>query len=148
MPRLVGDRPSRAELGSLVLACVEEALAERERVPDGDLGESTSLIGQTAVLDSLGLVTVVVELEQRLDEEYGLPVTVADERAMSQQRSPFRTVGALADYVYSLVETGGFAADDRRAARGAAGVRHEARLTSFAAGASAWVRLTVEAFPA
>ena len=56
------------------------------------------------VLDSMGLVTLIVDVEQRLEEEYDEVVVLADERAMSQKRSPFLSVGSLADYICQLVE--------------------------------------------
>jgi acyl carrier protein len=68
------------------------------------MGESTHLIGSGGVLDSLGLVTLIVDLEQKLADEYGMSLTLADERAMSQSHSPFRTIRALADHIRLLVE--------------------------------------------
>lgn len=66
------------------------------------LDESTRLIGRSAALDSMGLVTLIVEVEQRLEANYDLVVVLADDRAMSQTRSPFLSVGSLADYVMQL----------------------------------------------
>jgi acyl carrier protein len=66
--------------------------------------ESTRLIGKSAVLDSMGLVTLIVDVEQQLEARYGVSIILADERAMSQARSPFASVGSLADYVCSLIE--------------------------------------------
>lgn len=66
------------------------------------LDETTRLIGRSAVLDSMGLVTLIVEVEQRLEADYDLVVVLADDRAMSQTRSPFLSVGALAEYVVQL----------------------------------------------
>jgi len=67
-----------------------------------ELTEGTFLIGQDAVLDSLGLVNLILEVEQRLDTEHDLTLVLADERAMSQKHSPFRSVGSLADYICRL----------------------------------------------
>lgn len=77
-----------------------EANAEGE-VPV--LNENTRLIGRSAVLDSMGLVTLIVEVEQRLEADHDIVVVLADDRAMSQTRSPFLSVGSLADYVAQLV---------------------------------------------
>ena len=52
----------------------------------------------------MGLVTLIVDVEQRLEEQYDVVVVLADERAMSQERSPFRSVSSLADYISQLVE--------------------------------------------
>jgi len=76
-----------------------EATAEGDPpVPD----ETTRLIGRSALLDSMGLVTLIVEVEQRLEADFDLVVVLADDRAMSQTRSPFLSVGSLADYVMQL----------------------------------------------
>jgi hypothetical protein len=66
----------------------------------------TLLFGKGAVLDSLGLVNFVVTAEQRLDEIFGVPLTLANEKAFSMKNSPFRTVGSLAEYATSLVKEG------------------------------------------
>lgn len=58
----------------------------------------TPLFGETGLLDSVGLVSLVVAVEQALEDELGLSVGLADERALSQRSSPYRTVSSLADY--------------------------------------------------
>lgn len=67
-----------------------------------DITEDTVIVGKDAVVDSLGLVSLVVEIEQRLEAEQNLAVTLASEKAMSQRSSPFRTVGVLADYICEI----------------------------------------------
>jgi acyl carrier protein len=67
-------------------------------------GGDAPLFGQDGVLDSLGLVSFVVAVEQAIESEFGIALTVADEKAMSQEHSPFRTIGALAKYVEDLMK--------------------------------------------
>jgi len=69
-----------------------------------ELGRETPLFGRDGMLDSMGLVALVVALEQAIEDEYGLTVSLADERALSERRSPFRTIGALAEYASRLIE--------------------------------------------
>ena len=59
----------------------------------------TALFGRAGALDSLGLVNLIVAVEQAVEDELGVSVALADEKAMSQSASPFRTVGTLAEYV-------------------------------------------------
>lgn len=88
----------------VVAESLQEVLAMNgESVPD-DLGETTVLVGDNAILDSLGIVSLIVEVEQRLEQEHNLVVTLASDKAMSQRNSPFRTVGVLADYICTLAE--------------------------------------------
>jgi acyl carrier protein len=62
-----------------------------------------TLFGKDGVVDSLGLVTLVVAVEQRVARAYGKQVTLATEQAMSRSASPFRSLGRLADYVVELL---------------------------------------------
>lgn len=68
------------------------------RDADSPVGPDTPLFGPSGVLDSLGLVSVVVELEQTLTDRLGRNISLMNDRAMSQTRSPFRTVRSLAEY--------------------------------------------------
>ncbi|BBP43089.1 hypothetical protein [Thiosulfativibrio zosterae] len=63
--------------------------------------EDTRLFGEH--LDSMGIVFLVTDLESQIFEEFGLDITLADERAMSQKTSPFRSVKTLASYVEILI---------------------------------------------
>ncbi len=95
---------TQSEIQELVIASLRSILQERELAMDGPLNESVCLIGQQQVLDSLGLVSLLVDVEQRLEEEYGIALALANDRAMSQKRSPFRTVQTLTEYICLLAE--------------------------------------------
>jgi acyl carrier protein len=60
---------------------------------------NTILIGPGGSLDSLGLVNFIVALEGVISDKLDIDVALADERAMMQEESPFRTVDTLADYI-------------------------------------------------
>ncbi|MCK5679857.1 acyl carrier protein [bacterium] len=68
---------------------------------------NTTLFGETGKLDSLGLVNLIVATEQRLEETFNLSLTLADEKAMSQKNSPFRSIGTLAQYISKLLQERG-----------------------------------------
>lgn len=60
--------------------------------------KDTPLIGGNKILDSMGLVNVIVDIETAfLDEDIELSLT--SEAAMSCRISPFRTVGALCNFI-------------------------------------------------
>ena len=66
-------------------------------------GSETPLYGDKGVLDSLALVSLIADLEAKIEERFGVPVVLADERAMSRKRSPFRTAGTLAEFVAEVM---------------------------------------------
>jgi acyl carrier protein len=67
------------------------------------IGADTRLFGGDSPLDSTALVSLIIEVEQQVNETYGVDTVIADDRAMSQAHSPFRTVGSLADYIETLL---------------------------------------------
>lgn len=91
----------------LILSSLKSILSELdedEQISIEDLDSSTHLIGRKAVLDSLSLVSMLVDVEQKINESHNINITIADERAMSQEKSPFRTVNTLAQYVDILIQ--------------------------------------------
>lgn len=62
----------------------------------------TRLFGETAALDSIGLVTLIADLEEDIRIATGKTVTLADEKAMSRLTSPFRRVDLLAEYIVEV----------------------------------------------
>ena len=64
----------------------------------------TRLYGAKSALDSIHLVTLIADVEEKIGEEFGKDIILADERAMSQTRSPFGRVGTLADYIEELLK--------------------------------------------
>lgn len=64
----------------------------------GDLGIETMLFGNEGLLDSMGLVSLVIAVEQAIEDKFGKNVALADDKALSQSKSPYRTVGTLIDY--------------------------------------------------
>lgn len=67
-------------------------------------GIETPLFGNTGKLDSLGLINLIVSVEQNIEDEFDFTLSLANDRALSQKHSPFRTVGSLADYIEMLLE--------------------------------------------
>jgi len=45
-----------------------------------------------------------VAVEQTIEDKYGASISLADEKALSQRNSPYRTVGSLAEYASRLIQ--------------------------------------------
>lgn len=86
-----------------VVKAVHSAVDDLNEILDEDerLAKSpdVALIGTDARLDSLGLVNLIVLVEEKVQQQFGVGITLVDERAMSQSKSPFRTLGSLAEFV-------------------------------------------------
>lgn len=89
---------------TLVLTTIKEFNDSYEQKIPFELGEHTPLYGKEGVLDSLGLVSLIVMIEQAIEEKLDVSLILADEKAMSQKTSPFLNVEFLVDYIDRLVE--------------------------------------------
>ena len=93
----------RDKLSQLVLsALVDFGLPPTEGA--SGFTEDTLLFGPDGLLDSIALVSFVLDVEMAIQDEFGIGVTLADDRAMSQKRSPFRRVADLVDYAKMLLD--------------------------------------------
>ena len=86
------------ELESKVFKFLEEFLEEElgEKI---ELSMDSKLFGGEGPLDSMALVSLVVDLEELIQDDYGKTITLADEKAMSRRTSPFSRVKNLIDYI-------------------------------------------------
>ncbi len=90
-----------------VLDTIYKALnsLNEERGPDEQIavGPDTCLFGAGSVLDSLSLVSVIVDLETLLSDQFGKSISLTDDRAMSRDPVPFTNVTALKTYLLELL---------------------------------------------
>ena len=96
--------PTEEEVLRIIYLAIDEL--NPQLPPERRLEKSpgTALFGSGGRLDSLGLVSLIVAIEQAVEDQLAVTVVLADEKAMSQRSSPFQTVGALAGYVRARVE--------------------------------------------
>lgn len=60
---------------------------------------ASPLVGEKAVVDSQGLLEVMLGLEDFAGERFGKPFDWMNDAAFSSSRSPFRTIGTLAAHM-------------------------------------------------
>ena len=64
----------------------------------------TELFTKNSALDSLGLVNLLIIVEQNIEDEYDVSITIANEKAMSLKNSPFRTIATLVNYINMIIK--------------------------------------------
>ncbi|TGO02872.1 hypothetical protein PN36_17505 [Candidatus Thiomargarita nelsonii] len=95
----------RQEILKIVLEAVSEVGEDEDKDILQNPDESTRLYGgANGNLDSMGVVFLVTELEESLSEKLGIDLTLADDRAMSQRNSPFKSVKTITDYIMMLLK--------------------------------------------
>ncbi len=71
-----------------------------------NLDRELVLFGQGAFIDSLTLVSFIVNLEARCSESFGFEVCLTDDRAMTRDISPFSNLSSLCQYISEITAPG------------------------------------------
>src|SRR5713226_4124129 len=91
-----------------VLKAVYHAMDElNNQLPPGVSVEKSldaPLYGASSKLESLDFVTLVMEVEEKINAEFGVDITIADEHMLSKQNSPFSSVRTLVEYLEELLK--------------------------------------------
>jgi len=78
-----------------------------EQLPAGTHVEKSldaPLYGASGKLESLDFVTLIMEVEEKINAEFGTDITIADDNLLSKEKSPFSTLGTLIDYLRELLK--------------------------------------------
>jgi len=89
----------REEVINVIIETVEDyndSLEKDNQLPT-DLDKS--IYGGGSNLDSLGLVSFIIGLEQNIEDKFDYSISLADEKAMSQKSNPYNNINSLADYI-------------------------------------------------
>jgi len=84
----------KSEIQKIVFDAIEMANNLREENEKIVASDQTELYGNNGSLDSMGLVSFLIDVEESL-QDCDIQISLSDERAMSQTKSPFRNVETL-----------------------------------------------------
>lgn len=87
----------------LIYPALDEILSVKHKSVSEFLKPETSLIGEKAVLDSLGLVSFITIVEENIQNLLKKNIVLADEKVFSRTSSPFKTVSSLTDFIFDLI---------------------------------------------
>lgn len=68
-----------------------------------EVTEEMILFGADSTIDSLSLVSLIVDIESLFFDEYNLEISLTDDNAMMRKISPFSTISTLTDYIFEVV---------------------------------------------
>jgi acyl carrier protein len=94
---------SKEKIMEMVIKSVQKVVSETRITEPSAIIFNTPLYGKNGILDSLGLVQLIADIEEDIYNITGKQITIADEKAMSLKISPFRSVASLTDYICNLL---------------------------------------------
>lgn len=93
----------REAVQGIIYRALQNLNAELPPAAQVKISDETLLLGEDSLLDSLSLVSVIVDVETALQDELGQSVSLTDDRAMGYQPSPYVDVKALLTYILLLL---------------------------------------------
>jgi len=93
-----------ARVSKAVYAAVDDL---NQQLPAGVQIEKSldaPLYGAAGKLESLDFVTLIMEVEEKINAEFGTDITIADENLLSKEKSPFSTLGTLIEYLQEILK--------------------------------------------
>ena len=91
------------KIQQFIFDALEAANQVREDDNQVEISPDASLYGRNGQLESMELVALLIDIEEALQDE-GYDISLSDERAMSQSKSPFRDVPSLVGYISSVIQ--------------------------------------------
>lgn len=86
-----------------VYGAIDEANEDRDGRPPLEKAPETEIHGSANGLDSLGLINFVVAVEEGVERDFGTALVLSDDRSLSQEPSPFKSVATLTEYIELLL---------------------------------------------
>jgi acyl carrier protein len=93
------------EIQKLITECLHNLNEELEKDARFEITEGMTLFGSGSPLDSMALVTLIMDVETAVLDASGIDISLVTQEAMSRTRSPFRTPEILAEYIGEILVT-------------------------------------------
>mgnify|MGYP001551105549 CR=1 FL=1 len=92
------------KIREIILNCINELNSGLDSSSRIIITDNPVIFGSHSPLDSLGLVNLIVAIEESLEDEHDISIVLANEKAMSQRNSPFKDVDTLSEYIKNEIE--------------------------------------------
>jgi acyl carrier protein len=91
--------PTASEVLEAVFSAIDQVNPQQEPARRVPKRADAVLFGDQGTLDSLGLITFAVALEDVVDERFGRRVKIMDEQLLGQAEGPLSNVSRLVDFL-------------------------------------------------
>jgi acyl carrier protein len=95
---------SSEKVTHVILGAIDELNGQLPKEEKIDKSIDAALFGSDGKLDSLGLISLVTTVEQRIEENFEVMVTLLQDTEVLENENPFKTIKTLSDYVTAVLE--------------------------------------------
>lgn len=91
-------------INEVLTLAIEEVNAQQGEESQIILNEQVRFIGKEACLDSMGLATFIINIEDLLEDRIDIKIQLVTDKAFSAKQSPFYSIDTLSTYICELIE--------------------------------------------
>jgi len=74
-----------------------------ENLSIGIINQETLLLSEGSAIDSMTIVSIIVDLESELSDTFKKEISLSDDNSMSRKISPYANVKNLVEYILELL---------------------------------------------
>lgn len=89
----------REKIQKIVFNTTKEFFENSDYELTTSIDNNFRLIGDSSPLDSMGLVSLIVDIEESINENFDVELVLASEKAMSKRTSPFINLETLIIFI-------------------------------------------------
>ncbi|MEE9372609.1 MAG: hypothetical protein V3V00_06105 [Saprospiraceae bacterium] len=87
-----------------VIATIQDVVDSFSDAENVKIDENSELFGKNSIIDSMTLVSIIVDIEELFSDKYNKEICLTDDRAMTREQSPFDSVKTLIDYIEEITK--------------------------------------------
>ena len=88
----------------LIFAAITEVNIQQPPEYQLKLNKDEFLISDKSCIDSLGLITLLINIEEKVSNKFKKNLNLLDEKYISEENTPFKTLGSLASWLNNNVQ--------------------------------------------
>lgn len=93
---------NKEKIEKVIISLLKDFTSENNIELLEEISADTRLIGSKGILDSMDLVSFLVELEEVLSEDLNIDVELTSDSAMSARTSPFINISTLTSFIQEI----------------------------------------------
>ena len=94
---------NKEQIEKIILNSLETINEERDDGEKLKFDSNSKLFGVGCSIDSLSLVSLVVDVEAEINQIVDDPISLMDDKAVMRKKSPFESVANLTEYIQELL---------------------------------------------
>jgi len=94
---------NRTKIIEIIETTFKEVAGESDIPFPENICEETRILVGNSPFDSMHVVNMIVLVEEGVSDTFNVDITLANEHTMSQSKSPFKSIGTLADYIVGVL---------------------------------------------